>query len=262
MNREIEAYPFNGGYHLMVCVIGASTSVEYGMKGLYEHTIGRIGEALAAPGATSPEARFGTTVAQEYVDFIRYEPWYLFDFGARLKALWTEVPMRGPDRLRGWERRYALTTEYLVKAAYAKLVKLGTQSIYDAPKPVTAIVIDRVPAIDAGTMPEFTILASAAGGATLATIPRYEGFTIYARRLARAGATFREIAGNRGEIVTSVLVPDDWQAPDAALRTLFTQPILTQPGRRRVVMATPIEQLAALMLLEGPALQVEHVYDF
>ncbi|MFM0076154.1 hypothetical protein PQQ86_33890 [Paraburkholderia sediminicola] len=39
------------------------------------------------------EDRYGAQAAQEYVDFIRQEPWYLFDFGARLRHLWSDVPM-------------------------------------------------------------------------------------------------------------------------------------------------------------------------
>lgn len=262
VNREIQAYPFNGGYHLMVCVIGVSTTVEYGLKGLYEHTIGRIAEAFDSSAGKTPEERFAARAAQEYVDFIRYDPWYLFDFTTRLKALWTDVPLTGPDAIRRWERRYALSTEYLVKAAYGKLIKLGTQSLYDAPKPVTAIVIDRVPSIDATAMPDFKVLAKQADGKALATVPRYEGFTTYARRLARAGVTFSEVAGNRGEIVSSVLVSGDWSPPDGSFRMLFTQPILTEPGRRRIVLATPVNQLASAIRLEGSTLQFEHVYDF
>lgn len=262
VNREIRAYPFNGGYHLMVCVIGVSTTVEYGLKGLYEHTIGRIAEAFDSSAGTTPEERFAARAAQEYVDFIRYDPWYLFDFTARLKAMWTDTPLTGPDVIRRWERRYALTTEYLVKAAYGKLIKLGTQSLYDAPKPVTAVVIDRAPNIDATAMPDFKVLAKLDDGRTLATVPRYEGFTTYARRLARSGVTFSEVAGNRGEIVSSVLVSGDWNPPDPSFRTLFTQPILTEPDRRRIVLATPVNQLANAIRLEGPTLQIEHVYDF
>jgi hypothetical protein len=263
VNREIRKYPFNGGYHLMVCVIGVSTTAEYGLKGLYERTVGRIGEAFGAGSAITPEEKFAARVAQEYVDFIRYDPWYLFDFTARLKALWTDVPLGGPNTLRRWERRYALTTEYLVKAAYGKVIKLGTQTLYDAPKPVTAIVIDRAPAADATAgLPDFKVLRALTDHAVLATIPRYEGFTTYARGLALSAIGFSEVAGNRGEIVLSAIAADTWRAPEPAYRTLFTQPILTRPGQQRVVMALPIAKLADAMRLEGPALHVEHVYDF
>ena len=99
VNREVARFPFNGGYHLMVMVIGSSTTVEYGLKGIYEHTIGRLAEATVSGDAAVPEERLCADYAQAYVDFIRLEPWYKFDFLAPLKQLWAETPLSGlePD---------------------------------------------------------------------------------------------------------------------------------------------------------------------
>ena len=61
----------------------------------------------------------------------------------------------------------------------------------------------------------------------------------------------------------AVLVPASWSA--ASVRTLFEQPVLTQPGRKRVVFAVPVARLAAeLRRAQASAGQVvvEHVYDF
>ncbi|POZ62896.1 hypothetical protein [Chromobacterium alticapitis] len=92
MSRETAPYPFNGGYHLMIMVIGSSTTVEYGIKGLYEQIIGRLAEAVRGPGPMLPEERFAARYAQDYVDFIRVYPWYQFDFFARLNQLWQALP--------------------------------------------------------------------------------------------------------------------------------------------------------------------------
>jgi hypothetical protein len=262
--RESVQYPFNGGYHTMVMVIGTSTTVEYGLKGLYEHTVGRLAEATRRSAGPLPEERFAADYAQAYVDFIRVDPWYKFDFATRLKALWTEVPLGGPDVLRRWERRFALTSELLAKEGYARLIKLGTQSLYDAPKPVTAVVLSAEPAAGRETHPDYMRLASVAdaNGAVLATIPRYEAFTAYMRWLAAQGIEVSEIAGNRGDIVVSLLVPDGWQSLGGSTRTMFEQPILTQPGRKRVVLALPVAGLSSLMRAENDRVRIEHVYDY
>ncbi len=263
VTREIEKYAFNGGYHLMVMVIGVSTTVEYGLKGVYEHTIGRLAEATKSSDPV-PEEQFAARFAQSYVDFIRVEPWYMYDFWSPLKSLWSSAPFSGPNLIRRWERRFALTSELLVKEGYARLIKLGTQSIYDAPKAVTAVVLDRAPELDQTHYSEYQALdGNRSDGAVLATIPRYEGFVAYSRWLAGQGIDFREIAGNDGEIVLSVLVQNDW-AP-AGVRSLFEQPILTQPGRKRVVFATPVARLGAELrraqAMPGQVV-VEHIYDF
>ena len=263
VNQEIAKYPFNGGYHVMVMVIGTSTTVEYALKGLYEHTIGRLAEATTSAKQV-PEEAFAAKFAQAYVDFIRVDPWYKFDFWSELKSLWTNVPLTGPNMIRKWERRFVLTTELLVKEGYARLIGLGTQSLYDAPKPVTAVVLSRMPADGVGEHPDFVVHGEPRGdGIVLATVPRYEGFTTYGRWLAAQGIDFVEIAGNKSDVVVSVLVPDGW-AP-ANVRVMFEQPILTRPGRKRVVLAIPVDHLAAELRREaslGGQYSIEHIYDF
>jgi hypothetical protein len=269
--RELEPYPFNGGYHLMVMVIGLSTTVEYGLKGLYEHTVGRLAEATRSGGENPndrvPEEKFAAAFAQKYVDFIRIDPWYLFDFGAQYKSLWQlELPTRGPNLIRRWERRLVLSAELLAKEAYAWLIQLGTQAVYDAPKPVTSVLITKAPLADAAAPAGCTgAPQSAVAGGVLTTLPRYEAFTACSRWVAAQGIGFTEIAGNRGDIVVSLLVPEPWAGVAVASRTLFTQPILTRPGTQRVVLATQVAQLAALLTqteAQHGAAAIEHVYDY
>ena len=212
-----------------------------------------------------PEEAFAARYAQAYVDFIRVDPWYLFDFGAQLQMLWAEpLPLSGPDLIRRWERRFALSTELLVKAGYAKVIKLGTAAVYDAPLPTTAVVLSKPPEADAAH-PDFKLLQTAASGEVLATVPRYEAFTTYSRWLAAQGIDFEAVAGNRDDIVVSLWVPAGWSPTDSGARLLFTQPILTRPGIVRVVLATPISHLGDLLRRSESqfgAEAIEHVYDF
>ncbi len=94
-------------------------------------------------------------------------------------------------------------------------------------------------------------------------MPRYEAFTRHALALARQGAKFREIAGNRTVILVTALVPRAWQGTPGASRVLFTQDILTDPSTRRVALVVPVDSLSvALNELSAPPLRVEHVYDY
>jgi hypothetical protein len=265
VTHETREYPWNGGYHVMVSVIGGSTTVEYGLRAAYESTVGRLAEA-ASNGKPTAEDQLGARVAQAYVDFIRIDPWYLFDFIAPLRALWAETPAFGPNLLRKWERRFALSTEYIVKAGYAWLIKLGTQSVYEAAKPVTAVVLNRTPAAMPVNLPDLKPLAGGADvgdQAALMTVPRYRAFMAYAHALAAQGVTFQEIAGNRGVIVASVIERADSAPPAAPLRRLFVQPILTQRGWERRVIALPVAELSAqLQRWRAAGVQVEHLYDY
>lgn len=249
----------NPGYHLMIMVIGASTTVEYAIKSAYELLVGRLA-ASTASRSTSEDA-YAVSVAQDYVRFIRVLPWYEYDFAKALKGLWHDTPASGSDQLRKWERRFALTTEYVVKLGYAKLIKLGTQSIYEVPKAVTAVVARPMPKSDA-TLPDLRQLSALAGDAALITVPRYEAFTVYAQALADQGVDFSEIAGNGSFILVSVLAPDSWQ-PGTSTQPLLRQPILTRPGTQRILLTVPVNSLAqSLRQWKLNNLQVEHVFDY
>jgi hypothetical protein len=249
----------NPGYHLMIMVIGTSTTVEYGLKSAYEMLVGRFAETLG--GHTTPEDRYAAAVAQDYVRFIRVLPWYEYDFGAKLEGLWRETSLAGPDLLRKWERKFALTSEYLVKMGYAKLIKLGTKSIYEAPLMVTSVVTQPQPQASAA-LPDLKVLRPLPGDAALATIPRYEAFMNYAQALADQGVNFSEIAGNNSFILVSVLAPGAWK-PVSPASAVLAQPILTRPGIQRVVMVMPVAHLAtALREWKVARLQVEHVFDY
>lgn len=260
MNAAMKGrYPVNWGYHLMVLVIGTSTTVEYALKAGYERVIGRFFEG--PPQAMTAEDHFAARTAQAYVDFINVQPWYEFDFAGRLQALWTQVPLRGERMGRKWERRFALTTEYGVKALYGWLIGVATRSGYERPIPFTAVLVDGVRAqalTDAGQK----VLAERADGRVLALLPRYAAFTTAARSLAGQGADFVEIAGNRGVIVTSLLVDDAWTPPQVAHEVLLEQPILSEPGTRREVLRTRVADLSALLRAEAGRARIEHIYDY
>lgn len=261
VNRAIKDYPFNFGYHVMVMVIGTSTTVEYALRSVYEMLIGRVAELTGTYGATE-EDRLAARVAQDYVDFIRVQPWYEYDFLDKLAAVWTRTGWWGPELLRKWERKYALTTEYSIKAVYAWLIKKATKASYDEPLPVTAVLVDRLPAGIEKELPELKVLEKFPDGSTLMTVPRYFPFKRHASLLAARGAGFVEIAGNRSVILVSALVPVDWK-PASSDRVLFEQPIITRPATKRVALVVPVKSLAAtLNSLNQPGSELEHVYDY
>lgn len=235
-------YPFNTGYHVMVSVIGLSTTAEYGLKGLYERLIGRFTELISG-GATTTEDAIAADTAQAYVDFIKHTPWFEFDFTEPLADVWSKADAVGADPWRKWERKYALTSEYAVKAGYGWLIGKATRASYDRPSPYTYAIV------------------RAKGSRELVQLPRHQAFTDSATALAQKGADFVEIAGNRGDILVSIIVPRDAQVP-ARAKALYRQPILTQPQKERQALILQIDDLGSFLRSAGPSTFVEHVYDF
>lgn len=254
-------YPLNPGYHVMIWVIASSTTVEYALRSMYENTLGRASWLLSGRTLTD-EDRYGAQAAQEYVDFIRQEPWYLFDFGARLRHLWTDVPMWGPGLVRKWERRYALTTEYAVKAAYGKLIEKATRATYTPALMTTDVVVDHLP--DTWSAPEHvSVLARLPDGRAVLSLPRYFDFRLAATSLAQQGIHLTDIAGNTSVILVSVWVKDGAALPPGSGRVLFEQPLTTPAQTRRVALLMPVGGLSAfLAAAAGNGIVTEHVYDY
>lgn len=242
VTQATSSYPFNSGYHVMVSVIGLSTTVEYGLKGLYERLIGHFTE-LTSGAAETTEDEIATDTAQAYVDFIKHRPWYEFDFTAPLADLWTKAGTTGAQPWRKWERKYALTSEYAVKSGYAWLIGKATRASYERPSSDTYAVIQRQ------------------GSVSLAKLPRYQAFTDQARILADNGTDFVEIAGNRGDILTSVIVPRGASLSSTA-RLLYRQSILTQPELERQALVVKVENLGEFLRSAPSSTTIEHVYDF
>ncbi|MEQ1915965.1 MAG: hypothetical protein ABL856_04495, partial [Gallionella sp.] len=168
----------------------------------------------------------------------------------------------GPDMLRKWERKYALTTEFGVKAIYGAIIKKLTEMSYEAPLMTTLTVLNHLPPEASARLPELKVLETYKSGAVLVSIPRYDAYKSNALTLAKLGADFIEIAGNRDTILVSVLAPANWQAM-AATPVLFTQPILSQPQTKRVVMAVKVAQLRMVLTSYSQApFELEHVYDY
>ncbi|KTT50536.1 hypothetical protein SB11R_07120 [Pseudomonas oryzihabitans] len=253
--------PLNPGYHAMILVLASSTTVEYGIRSIYENSVGRTSWFLAGEQPTE-EDRFSAEVAQEYVDFIRQQPWYLFDFQARLERLWNDVPWWGPDMLRKWERRYLLTSEYLVKAAYGKLIEKATRAAYEVASMDTQVVIDPPPTV-LTLPPRTTVLRSLNNGQRVLSLPRYFDFRLAATALAKQGVEFSDIAGNDGDILVTIWLPDDVAAPPLPGRELFTQALQIPADIRRVGMLVKVRDLASFLnLATARNITVEHVHDY
>ncbi len=258
-----DRYPVNLAYHVMVSVIGVSTTIEYGVKSAYETLVGRISLLISSDELTA-EDQLAADVARDYAEFIRIDPWYKYDFGKRLAQVWMDTGFWGPNMFRKWERKYALTTEYAAKALYGWFIGKATGLGYEAPKHVTAAIVVAPSNQDSWAAAQMEILKKdAATGTALILLPRYQAFTTEALTLSSQGIEFTEIAGNQDEILISVIAPAAWSPEDQFGTMLLSQPVMTQPQKARYLMKVPITSLSAVLrALISENIEVEHIYDF
>ena len=251
-------YPFSGGNHMMLSVIGSSFTIEYLLKGLYENTIGRLSEAIS--GRDTPEDAFAHKTAVEYGAFMHTVPWYEFPFFARIGQLWRDTPPTGPRMVRKWERKLALTAEYGGKGIYGWLIGLSSGAAYGTEA-------DRIHAwIDNASDPTFADgvvrkVHQMGPRSYIVTLPRYEAFTVRAKLLVKGQVRFLEIAGN-DEILLTILAPAALER-DSSLMARLDEPLLTDGSMRRTALSVPVRSLHEIILkLEQRGATIEHIYDY
>ncbi len=255
-------YTFNQSYHLMLYVVGVSFSIENGVKGLYEGIVGRLTEWISSP-ALSEEDVFARQYAKEYGDFIHAIPWFDFPYAEKFQALWSTTSLWGPNPIRKWERKLALSTDLLVKAGYGVLIDSGAamtfgpiveEQIYTIADGVTADLL--------AEFPDVTLVEQIDDKRVLITIPRYEPFTELVPALAQRGVRFVEFAGN-DQIMLSAFAPRGWTSALPEAELMFAKDVIVDPERQRIGLNIPVAALhSTLAEMEAQGITIEHIYDY
>ena len=254
-------YPLNGGQHFTDAFIGVSFTAENMLKGAYEGTIGRVTDWISSDAPTEEEV-YAAQIAKEYGEFLHVTPWYFFPFKEALQGLWTETSMWGPDPIRKWERKLALTVEYGGKILYAGFTNLGAQATYGGAD------VEKIYAVTEGVTDDMAnenleIKQKIGDTRQLIYITRFEYFSDTVPGLLERGVRFVEIAGN-DEMLFTLLGPPEVEYNFEHGEYLFNLPILTQPGQARVAIKVRVPDMHLfLQELQGRSdVQFEHMYDY
>lgn len=254
-----EKYPFNNEHQFALGFIGVSFTAENMLKGVYEGTIGRLTEwGVSEP---TPEEIYAAQVAKEYGEFLHMTPWYFFPFREKLQALWAETSSRGPNPIRKWERKIALTAEYGLKVLYAGLTKLGAEATYGGAD------VEKIYAVTEGLTDEMLssdleLSKEIDGNRKLIRMTRFERFTQLVPGLTERGLRFIEIAGN-DEILATVFAPRAEEFSFTYAEPLFDLPILTDPELTRLAVRVKLADLRSFLdELENSPNRLEHLYDY
>lgn len=257
--RTSSTYPFNGGNHLMIGVIGVSYTVEYGIKGLYEQTVGRLTEW---DSHTTQEDAYAATVAADYGKYVETEPWYRYAFGAKAFGLWTDTDLVGHHMVRKVERKLFLTVEYTIKSGYAFVIRTATGAIYGAPAEQDFLWVEHASHDTLNGTTGVRIVQDLGNESALITVPHYQGFTDALPTLAQKGVTFRDVSGN-DEIVLTAQVPQGWRYDLPVGRELYRQPVIKDPASERLLIHSRVGDLAAVLEgLRTHGARIEHLFDY
>jgi len=254
-------YKFNTEYHIMINVIGVSTTFEYLIKFIYGNTIYLMVDTFSKifTSNRTEEEVFGATVTQDYVDFIENTPWYEFDFIKSLKEVWN-ISFKKKNILKQVERKIAMSIEYSFKALYAYVIKKASEGSFDKPSLETVCKISKCKIKSANVKLISDIKTNK--NSILVALPRYQGFTTEAVNLALSGANFKEIAGNSDIIVLSIIVNKDTvDKYREKYSVLFKYDISTDESKIRYVLKIQISELSKF-IRDNKNDTIEHIYDF
>lgn len=254
-------YDFYLNDHVMIWVIGVSTSIEYGIKGIYENTAGKITEWLSFPERTA-EDEFAYEFNKEYVNFIYDYPWYMFSFAEKFGDLWTDVDLVGKNMIRKWERRWILSLELSVKTVYGGIIRLATRTVYGKAETEIYATVENISTKVFQEESRIKKVKEIRLKETIILIPRYRVFTEIVPELVRKGIIFKDIAGN-DEIFMTIIAPEDWEYMLAEGKVIFIMEGLNQPELNRVGVKVPVQKLHTILPeLEKEQIKIEHIYDY
>jgi len=244
---------------VMLYTIGVSFTGELAVKGLYESTIGYLTAAMRGKERTA-EDRFALAVAEDYARFLRQTPWYAYPFGATLVRFWQETPISGRHMLRKIERHTALSAEFAAKGLYAQLLGLLAGL-----SPAELRIQSVVRGADMARMtadPQIKLLGKIDDQNAVIETPRYRAFTEILIALSKRGGDVVEIAGN-DDILVTIRAPMEHRITHKGVRELFSIPIQSRAGWRRVGLDIKVTELSPLIReLSGSPAEFEHVYDY
>ena len=240
-------------------IIGVSFTLEMGVIGLYERSIGAL-TAYARGEQRTAEDEFALAVADDYAVFLNQQPWYEYPFFTQLQRFWRQTPFGGANLARSVERRFALSLEYGAKGIYA--IVIGAAAGYAPADLKIMSVVSPLGADDLAADPRIRKLRDIGADAALIETPRYQAFTEILRGLGARGRAVFELAGNH-RILTTVIAREGAQLDTPGATELFSIPIQSRPGWRRVGLDTEVARLAAQIgEVERQGAVFEHAYDY
>ncbi|RKR08286.1 FAD/FMN-containing dehydrogenase [Flavobacterium sp. 90] len=253
-----KAYPENSEYKTMLQVIGASMTMEYGAKIIYENTTGRF-FSLFAEKQISKQEQTIIEAQSAYSDFIYQTAWYEFNFLDWIKKVWNVSDNSNCSTLRKWERTLLFTFEFSFKAFYSQLIQWAAQSTYETPSNLIYLIVSNTDAIKENK--DLKIIKKGNDKMIIA-VTRWGAFTTEMIKLSNQDVKIYEISGN-DEIAVSTIMDNSKNINLANTKLLYQSGIVTDDKLKRNVYFLPVDKLLPFIKkAKNESVTIEHVYDY
>jgi FAD/FMN-containing dehydrogenase len=258
MTLVSEAYPENEEYKTMLQIIGVSVTLEYGVKILYENTVGQL-FSLFAEDIQSAEEQQIAAAQRAYSDFIYHTAWYKFEFLPWVGKVWEGSPSSDGSFLRQWERTLLFTLEFSFKAFYAQLLEWAASATYEPPVEDIFMLVttnDTIPETK-----DMSVILEQDTSKVLG-LTRWGAFTETLKSMSAYDIDINEISGN-DEIVVSLIMQKNQSLNEPGSELLYTSRIVTDDSSQRNVYLVDVSQLIPLLRsAQASEMIIEHIYDY
>ncbi len=263
-NRKTQK--LNVEYFGMLLTIGTSYTIEYGIKSLYENTIGRLTSIVN--GHETEEDIFIAKSWDRFAKSVYVEPWYEYAYWADIKQIWTETSFLKKTFIRSTERKMAVTVSYLLKAGYAQVLKKFSQSTFGVEENKTLMIVsdlnlDKYPE---SLSRQILVLKTLDENKKvfLVQVPRYQEFSKITIELAKHGAQFVQIMGN-DKIAVSYLSDRKSESFEyfEGAEIISKEKLSDGKNTQRIILSVDVTKLSKVInILLNQGIVPEHLYDF
>ena len=253
-----EAYPDNAEYKTMLQVIGVSVTMEYGVKMVYENSIGWF-FSLFAEELPSNEELIITEAQRAYSDFIYHTAWYEFEFANWIGRVWRDTEPTKSSFIRKWERTLFFTMEFSFKAMYAQLIEWAAKASYE--EPIKDIYVSASNTDPIQETEDLKIVLEQ-GDKRIIGITRWGAFTKTMLALSKTDINLGDISGN-DEITVSIIRKTSQTFKPIHADLLYNSAIVTNDDLVRDVYLVPVPELLPFIRnAHSHNMVVEHIYDY
>jgi hypothetical protein len=257
---------YNFEYNFMIYTIGISFTVEYGIKYLYENTIGRL-TAWTANEKTEEDI-FIEKSWHNFSEFVYIEPWYKYDYLKDVKNIWTENSFFKKDFIRSFERKISFTISYFIKFIYAKVIGFGSSSAFGAEENKTLSVVSNFDienlSDEAKSKIKVLKILYADRDVYLIETPRYQEFTEISKYLLSKNVQFLEIMNNSSIAVSYVSTTES--EPFNYLNNIqiiSKEKLSGLENKNRIILNVDVQSLGKVYKeLQKQNIEIEHIYDY
>lgn len=253
-----KAYPENEEYKTMLQVIGVSITMEYGVKMIYENTIGRL-FSLFVEKEISNEEKIIISAQRAYSNFVYQTAWYEFKFYPWVKKVWLNTESSNCSKLRKWERTLFFTFDFTFKAMYAQLIDWAAKASYSPPVSTIYLIVSSTDSLKEDK--DLKIIKKGDDKMILG-ITRWGAFTKVLKNISRLNITIDEISGN-DEIAVSAVMHKSKNITNKNIKLLYDSRIVSNNELNRKVYLMPVRELLTFIRnAKEDNITIEHIYDY